>query len=120
MKKITKPAERENAVYYSDFTGKAFGDRGAPVNLKLEFNYGSDRDGASLLLHLSDDDVKPILDLIKQSFCSNTKKYLKKQLTAKEKSFDESMQFRDWDSCDFISNDIWLIRELLGITEYEE
>ena len=120
MKKITKPAEREEAVYYSDFTGKTFGSCGAPVDLKINFNYGSDRDGATLSLHLDDKDVKPFIDLIKKKVCSNTKKQLKKALKEREKSFDDSMQFRDWDSCDFISNDIHLLRELLDITEYEE
>lgn len=120
MKKITKPAEKEESVYYSDFTGKTFGVSGPPINLKIDFNYGSDRDGASLSLHLDDNDVKPIINLIKEKLCSNTKKQLKKALKDKEKFFEDSMQFRDWDSCDYISNDIWLIRELLDITEYEE
>ena len=120
MKKITKPAEREEASYYSDFTGKAFGSCCAPIDLKISFNYGSNRDGAMLALHLDDLDVKPFLDLIKTKLCSNTKKDLKKKLKKEEKSFEESMQFRDWDCCDALSNDIWLIRELIDITEYEE
>ena len=120
MKKIIKPSEKEEACYYSDFTGKIFGNFGAPVDLKIQFNYGSDRDGATLSLHLDDEDTKPIIDLIKSKLCSNTKKQLKKKLKKEEKSFDESMQFRDWDCCDALSNDIWLIRELLDITAYEE
>lgn len=120
MKKVTKPAEKEEAVYYSDFTGKAFGNFGPPVELKIRFNYGSDRDGASLSLHLDDDDVKSVIDLIKEKICSNTKKQLKKRLKDDEKSFEDSMQFRDWDSCDFISNDMWFIRELLNLSEYGE
>lgn len=120
MKKIIKPAEKEEAVYYSDFTGKAFGGHGSPIDIKISFNYGSDRDGATLSLHCDDKDIKPIIELIKQKLSSNTKKHLKKRLKDCQKSFDESMQFRDWDSCDLISNDIWLIRELLDITEYEE
>lgn len=120
MKKILEPATKEEACYYSDFTGKVLGNHGIPVDLKISFNYGSRRDGATLSLHLDDEDAKPIIDLIKQKLCPNTKKQLKKKLKQKEKSFEESAQFRDWNSCDFISNDIWLIRELLGITEYEE
>ena len=113
MKKITKPAEREEASYYSDFTGKVLGDLGAPVDLKISFNYGSERDGATLSLHLDDKDVKPIIDLIKSKLCINAKKELKNKLKNNEKSFNDSMQFRDWDSCDLLSNDMQLIRDLL-------
>ena len=120
MKKVLKPAEKEEATYYSDFTGKTFGDLGAPVDLKISFNYGSYRDGAVLSLHLDDKDINPIIKAIKQNLCANTKKQLKKWLKEQEKSFDESIQFRDWDSCDRISNCSSLLRELLDLTEYEE
>ena len=52
MKKIIKPAEREEAVYYSDFTGKVLNECGPDITLKLDFHYGSKRDGANLELHL--------------------------------------------------------------------
>lgn len=120
MKKITKPAQKEEAVYYSDFTGKAFGEYGPPVDLEISFNYNSYRDGAILTLHLDDNDIKPFIDLIKQNISSNKKKELKNKLKEKEKSFEDSMQFRDWSCCDQISNDVWMIRELLGIVDYEQ
>ncbi|MFZ9876479.1 MAG: hypothetical protein ACO3EY_05415 [Candidatus Nanopelagicales bacterium] len=117
MKKITKPAEREEAVFYSDFSGKTLGDLTPPVELKIEFNYGSERDGASLQLHLDDEDVKPIVELIKQKMSADRKKQLKKQLEEQEKSFEDSMQFRDWNSCDYITNSMWFLRELLDLKE---
>jgi hypothetical protein len=49
MKKITKPAEKEEFVYYSDFSGKHMGDICSPVEVKIDFNYGSKRDGANLI-----------------------------------------------------------------------
>ncbi len=117
MKKIIKPAEREEAVYFSDFSGKSLGEFTPPVELKLDFNYGSEKDGANLLLHLNDEDVQPILDLIKKRLSIDTKQQLKKILESKEAGFNDSMQFRDWDSCDTLSNSIWFLRELLDIRE---
>jgi hypothetical protein len=117
MKKITKPAEKEEAVFYSDFSGKTLGECTPPVEVKIEFNYGSERDGASLFLHLDDEDVKPIINLIKQKMSSDLKEQLKRQLEKQEKDFDDSMQFRDWNSCDYLTNSLWFLRELLDIKE---
>ena len=39
MKKVTKPAEKEEAVYYSDFSGKTFGEFFPHVEVNIEFNY---------------------------------------------------------------------------------
>ena len=117
MKKITKPAEREEAVFYSDFSGKPLDGCGPDVTLKIEFNYGSKKDGTRIELHLNYDDVKPIIDLIKQKISSDTKEQYKKKLSKLDDSYYDSMQFRDWGSCDVIINDIWFLRELLDITE---
>jgi hypothetical protein len=117
MKKIIKPAEKEEATYFSDFTGKCFGQHQAPVELKLEFGYGSERDGASLMLHLDDEDVKPIVDLIKQKLSEDIKLELRKKLEILDKDYEDSMQFRDWQSCDNLSNCMWFLREILEIKE---
>jgi hypothetical protein len=117
MKKITKPAEREEAVFYSDFSGKNLGIYNPPVEVKIEFNYGSERDGASLHLHLDDDDIKPIIELVKKNMSFDIKEQIKKQIKQKEEYFEDSMQFRDWSSCDYTSNSIWFLRELLDIQE---
>jgi hypothetical protein len=119
MKKIKKPAEKEEAAYYSDFTGKALSLHGAPVDLHVSFNYGSCRDGANLRLHLDDKDIKPILDLIKLHLCSAAKKQLKKQLRVQEQKFDDAIQFRDLGACDAISNDMHLLMELLDLSDVE-
>ena len=116
MKKITKPAEREEAVYYSDFTGKLF-EADPEVELKISFGYGSGRDGAELNLHLNDEDVAPIIDLIKSKLSSDFKDEFKKKLNKMENDYHDTMQMRDWGSCDYLSNSIWFLRELLDIPE---
>lgn len=120
MKKITKPAEREEAVFYSDFSGKHLDGYGPDVTLKIEFDYGSKRDGARIEFHLNDEDVQPIIDLIKQKISPDTKEQYKKKLLKLENSYNDLMQFRDWQSCDVMINDIWLLRELLDISEISD
>ena len=62
MKKIITPKQHEEASYFSDFTGKPFGDFfHPPVELKLSFNYGSKYDSSEITFHLSDEDIEPIL-----------------------------------------------------------
>lgn len=78
MKKITKPLEQEEAVYYSDFSGKIFeGGFEPPVKLKLEFNYGSKYDGSKLELDLDDDDATIIIDFLKKHLNEESKEKLK-------------------------------------------
>lgn len=120
MKKITKPAEREESVYYSDFTGKVLNECGPDITLKLDFHYGSKRDGVNLELHLCDEDVVPFIDLIKSKISLDLKEYLKKKLNKEEESFADSMQMRDWNGCDYTTNSIWFLRELLDISDVEE
>ena len=56
MKKILRPSSLEEAVYYSDFSGKCFGNLPPPVVAKIEFNYGSKQDGESLEFHFTDEE----------------------------------------------------------------
>ena len=64
MKKITKPSQREESVYYSDFSGHLLDQFGPQVELKINFNYGSKYDNSSLELDLTDEEVLPLLKLI--------------------------------------------------------
>lgn len=59
MKKVIKPQEHEEAVYFSDFTGKALKEQ-PPVEIKIDFNYESKYDGCHLNLHLSDKDFEQL------------------------------------------------------------
>ena len=113
MKKITKPAQREEAVYYSDFSGKCFGEAHPPVELVLDFGYGSGYDGSKLTFHLDDKDVEDILLLLKSNLSNETKKQFKEKLVKLEEDFDDSMQMRDWNSCDYICNNKDLLERIV-------
>ena len=113
MKKIIKPAEREEAVYYSDFSGKCFGDFHPYVELTLDFGYGSNYDGSKLKFDLDDKDVEDILALLKSKLSNDTKKELKTMYTTLDQKYDDSVQSRDWTDCEFICNEKDLLEKLL-------
>ena len=113
MKRITKPSQREEATYYSDFSGKHFGNYCSPVEVKIEFNYGSKYDGSLIGLHLTDDEVEFILDVIKKRTTSDYKDFLKKCLHKNETNELDAAEFRDWDSCKMIQNSTFLLEKLL-------
>ena len=73
MKKIITPSSKEECIYYSDFTGKAFGFSGPEVTLTMEFNYGSKHDGTKISFDLSDQDCSELLDLIKHKLSSEAR-----------------------------------------------
>lgn len=122
MKKIIKAAEKEEAIYYTDFKGKFCGDSDTdfsipPVDLRIEFNYTSEHDGAVISLHLDDEEIIPVLDAIKQHMSEDYKKDLQRRLKSTERNFEESMQMRDWESCDYESSSLHLLRYMLEIKE---
>lgn len=120
MKKIIKPAEREEAVHFSDFSGKPFpGCFGPDVTLKLSFNYGSKYDQTDLTLDLTDEDVRPLLALIKRSITEDFKQHLKRKLATQENNYEQSIRFRDWEGCEYTCNNMSFLKELLGLTEQE-
>ena len=113
MKKITKPAEKEEAAYYSDFSGKCFEEFGPPIQLKLEFNYGSVYDGSSFTFDLDDKDIDDILFVLKGKLSNETKKDLKQRLVALNDNYEQNVQERDWTSCDYICNEKSLLTKLI-------
>jgi hypothetical protein len=113
MKKIIKPAEKEESVYYSDFSGKCFGELHAPIELKLEFGYGSIYDGSCLKFDLDDKDVEDILFLLKSKLNNDAKKVLKDMYTRLDNDYDGNVQVRDWSSCDYICNQTDLLKKLI-------
>ena len=113
MKKLTKPAEKEESVYYSDFSGKCFGDFHSPVELMIDFNYGSKYDGSKLRFDLDDKDLEDVLMLLKSKLSNDTKKTLKTMHTILDDKYDNSIQSRDWTDCEFICNEKNLLEKLI-------
>jgi hypothetical protein len=113
MKKTIKPAQKEESVYYSDFSGKCFGELHAPIELKLEFGYGSIYDGSCLKFDLDDKDIEDILFLLKSKLSNDAKKTLKDMYTSLDNSYEDSMQSRDWSSCNYICNEKDLLKKLI-------
>ena len=113
MKKITKPKQKEEAVYYSDFSGKCFGEYSPPVRLKLEFGYGSIYDGSNLVFDLDDIDISDILIILKEKLTKETKRNLKQKLVSLEDDYEKSIEYRDWTNCDYICNNTNLLDKLI-------
>ena len=113
MKKITKPAQKEEAVYYSDFSGKCFGEFDPHVQLTLDFEYGSKYDGSKLRFDLDDKDNEDILALLKSKLSNDTKKALKMMYTVLDDKYENSVQTRDWDDCRFICNEKDLLEKII-------
>ena len=113
MKRVQTPAQKEEAVYYSDFSGKCFGEHHPPVSLTLSFDYGSSFDGCQLKLDVDDGDVLDILDLIKQKLNSESKKELEKQHSQAEVELESAWESRDRGTCDYWHNSISLLDYIL-------
>lgn len=113
MKKTTKPAQKEEAVYYSDFSGKCFGEFHPPVELTIEFNYGSSYDGSKLKFDLDDKDMEDILALLKSKLSNDSKKALKSMYIILDDKYENSVQSRDWEDCEFICNEKKLLEKLI-------
>jgi hypothetical protein len=72
MKKVLKPAEYEDAIYYSDFSGKLLNET-PPIEIVVDFNYGSKYDGCKLELHLNDEDFDQLLNFLKTKLSEDFK-----------------------------------------------
>lgn len=77
MKKILTPKQEEESVYYTDFKGECFGEMEPPITLKISFNYGSKSDGEEIEIHLTDEEFEPVLKLIENKMCEESKKIIK-------------------------------------------
>jgi hypothetical protein len=117
MKKIIKPATKEESVYYSDFSGKCFGEMWPPVTLTINCSYGSKYDGAEVELHLNDDEMQPLMELVKKSISLDQKNKIKKQLDSSEAAYNDATQTRDWEYCEILSNSISFWNNILDIKQ---
>lgn len=115
MKKIIKPLQQEESIYYSDFIGECFGESWPPVELKIEFNYGSKYDGGNLQFHLTDKEINAILELIKSNLSQDKKLELKKSIKSIESQLNDCIDSRCWDSAEIHSNNLNLYKFFLDI-----
>jgi hypothetical protein len=90
MKKVLKPAKPEEVVYYSDFSGKLLDHNMVPVTVKIECGYGSEYDGSSVELHLTDKGLNNLLVYLKDRLCQETKEELKRQIDSNCQSSNDS------------------------------
>ena len=96
-------------MYYSDFSGRCFGEHSPHITLDLVFGYGSVWDGSRLQLDLDDEDVKEILELIKRKLSPDTVAELEKQRTRAEGEYNDACDSREWFLCDYAHNNIALL-----------
>ena len=82
MKKILKPAEPEEVVYYSDFSGKLLDHNMVPVTVKIKCGYGSKYDDSSVELHLTDKGLNNLLVYLKDRLSEETKEEFKRQINS--------------------------------------
>ena len=115
MKKVLKPAEREEAAYYSDFTGKPLSQFGPDIELKLDFGYESKYDGSRFTLHLSDEDVDQILSFLATKLSGDCRKEIQKNLQQFDERYEDAMDSRAWEECDLLHNNREVLKKLLGL-----
>lgn len=112
MKKVLKPAEQEDSVYYSDFSGKCFGNFYPDVTFKMEFNYGSKYDGAAVEFHVSDDEADAILEFLKSKVSDDCKEGFREKLHKQSKNLEDAIDARDYTQSEFYSSSCNLLKFL--------
>ncbi len=114
MKKIIQPQQKERAEYFSDFSDESFEDFHPDVQIKFEFNYGSEFDGSKVEFHLTDQEAKHVLDFIRMNLSENKITELKTKLESAEQNYEDNMSARDWEQCDYFGNCTSLYKYLLN------
>jgi carbohydrate-selective porin OprB len=117
MKKILKPAEKEESAYYSDFTGKPLGQFDPTVELKMIFNFGSKYDNSQFNIHLSDEDAEKIIEFISGNLSDDSRKQIQKNLEQLDVYYEDAMDSRAWDECDLLHNNREVYKKLLGLKD---
>lgn len=112
MKKIVKPKQEERAEYFSDFSQASFKELPPDVEIKFEFNYGSEFDGSRVEFHLTDSEAKHVLDFIKMNLSEDKINSLKDKIEEYEEYYEQNFDSRDWESCEYFGNNIELYKYL--------
>lgn len=118
MKKVLKPAETEEAAYYSDFTGKMLDGSehyGPPVKLIMDFSYGSKFDGSAISFHLGDEDAKELFKFLASKISQDCRKEIQKNLQQFDDRYEDAMDSRAWDECVSINNNREVLKKLLNL-----
>ena len=113
MKKVLKPSEKEEAVYYSDFNGKCFGEFYPEATLSFTFDYGSKYDGEALTVHLSDEEAELVLEFLKTKMSEDFKESLRKKLTKQNQNLNDAVDARDYSQSDYYNSSCNLLQFLL-------
>lgn len=116
MKTVLTPQVPEKAEYFSDFSGKKFAHQIPAVQVKMEFNYGSEFDGARFSIDLSDAEAEEILSLIRKKLSPKSRKNIKRMLASSEKDYQDHMDSRDWGGCELCFGEMKLLKKMLSHT----
>ena len=114
MKKIIQPIQKEKAEYFSDFSSKPFKGFHPDVQIKFEFNYGSEFDGSRVEFDLTCAEAKHVLDFIKTNLSEDKINEFKKSLEKSQTDYSDNMDARDWEQCDHFGNCVNLYQYLLN------
>ena len=112
MKKVTTPYQQEDAVYYSDFSGRCFGETGPDAELQMTFNYGSKYDGSNLTIHLTDKEAQEVIDYIKSRVTQDFKNHLNKTLEEEKAMIQQSLESRDYIMGQYALNSAELYKDI--------
>lgn len=114
MKKVISKAVQEKSEYFSDFSGKSLGSGDVPIELKIDFNYGSIFDGSRLELHLTDEENMEILEFIAKKLHTKTVNNIKQKIKYLESLTEDSISNRSWDESSIYMSNIQLYHHLLN------
>jgi len=117
MKIIVKPKQKEEAEYYSDFSGDRFEHDIPEVEMNFSFGYGSKFDDSDLKFHISHFEAMQILELVKSKLSQKTKDKMKETLKESENRYEDSVESRDYDSCEHYGRNSDMYRFFLDINE---
>jgi hypothetical protein len=115
MKNITKPAQREESDYYSDFSGKKIKFPVPPAQITLDFNYGSPYDESKITFDLDNEEAKEVIAFFREKLSARTRKELNRRLKLADKNHDDNFQARDWHSVEHYGAEAQLLEALLGV-----
>ncbi len=113
MKKVLKPASKEDAVFYSDFSGKVFDECGPHCEIEIKFNYGSKFDGGALTLYLTDEEADEMLKMIKPKLSTYTKDEYKHLINQCKQAYQDSVTQRNMQLSEELHNSIDVLQYMI-------